>query len=168
MKCQKCDKLATFHITDLSGDQLLALHLCADCVKDYLQPDKPAKKAPAVTSMLASQLTIGQTAEELAELDDKQCPICGISFYEFRQGGRLGCPNDYVFFFTELDPLLNNVHGSVEHVGKKPKRGSHDTQPQTELIKLRREMKEAVDREDYELASELRDQIKSVDGESRS
>ena len=163
MKCQKCDKLATFHITDLSDGQLLALHLCQDCVQDYLQPEKKTKKTPVVSSIISNQLKIGQTAEELAELDEKQCPICGISFYEFRQGGRLGCPNDYVFFYAELEPLLNNVHGSTEHVGKRPARGEHDTQPQTELIRLRREMKEAVDCEDYELASELRDRIKSVE-----
>ncbi len=166
MKCQKCDKLATFHITDLSGDQLLALHLCADCVKEYLQPEQPVEQSSEVTNIISKQLKLGQTTEELAELDDKQCPVCGISFYEFRQGGRLGCPNDYVYFADELEPLLNNVHGGVEHIGKKPKRGAHDTQPQTELIKLRREMKEAVDREDYEKASELRDRIKSVEGES--
>lgn len=167
MKCQKCDKPATFHITDLSGDQLLALHLCADCVKDYLQPEKPVQPTGAVSNIISKQLKLGQTTEELAELDDKECPVCGISFYEFRQGGRLGCPNDYVFFANELEPLLNNVHGSGEHVGKRPERGAHDTQPQTELIRLRREMKEAVDHEDYELASELRDRIKSVEGESR-
>jgi protein arginine kinase activator len=142
--------------------------LCADCVKDYLQPDKPAPEPAEVTSIISKQLKLGQTTRELAELDDKECPICGITFYEFRQGGRLGCPHDYVFFAEELEPLLNNVHGSVEHAGKKPQRGSHDTQPQTELIRLRREMKEAVDREDYELASQLRDRIKSVEGESRS
>ena len=149
MKCQKCDKLATFHITDLSDSQVLALHLCQDCVQDYLQPEKKPKKAPTVTNIISKQLKIGQTAEELAELDDKQCPICGISFFEFRQGGRLGCPNDYTCFYPELEPLLNNVHGSTEHIGKRPSRGKHDTTSQTELIKLRRDMKEAVDKEEY-------------------
>lgn len=166
MKCQKCDKLATFHITDLTDDQLLALHLCPDCAKEYLQPEEevPVSKAPAITNIISKQLKIGQTAEELAELDDKQCPICGITFYEFRQGGRLGCPNDYVFFESELEPLLNNVHGNSLHVGKRPKRGTDDTQQQTKLIKLRREMKEAVDKEEYEVASELRDRIKTIEG----
>ena len=167
MKCQKCEKPATFHITDLTGDQLLALHLCPDCAKEYLQPATPVSKAPIITNLISKQLKIGQTAEELADLDDKQCPVCGITFYEFRQGGRLGCPHDYVFFAAELEPLLNNVHGHTEHVGKRPLRGDHDTQSQTELIKLRREMKEAVDQEQYELASRLRDKIKSIEGGAR-
>lgn len=166
MKCQKCEKPATFHITDLSGDELLALHLCPDCAKQYLQPEQPSKES-MLTGVLAKQLKVGQTAEQLADLDDKQCPVCGITFYEFRQGGRLGCPHDYVYFEPELDALLVNVHGKTQHVGKRPKRGVDDTQQQTELIRLRREMKEAVDREDYESASELRDKIKMIEEESQ-
>ena len=142
---------------------MLALHLCPDCAKEYLQP-APVSKAPVISNIITKQLKIGQTAEELADLDDKQCPVCGITFYEFRQGGRLGCPHDYVYFAAELEPLLNNVHGSTTHTGKRPARGADDTRSQTELIKLRREMKDAVDQEEYERASQIRDQIKSIEG----
>lgn len=165
MKCQNCEKPATFHITDLTGDELLALHLCADCAKDYLQPDTPEQSAPTLTGVLEQQLKLEQTAEDLKELDSRICPICGISFYEFRQSGRLGCPHDYSFFGSELEPLLVNVHGDNVHVGKRPVRGSHDTEAQTEVIRLRREMKEAVENEDYERASELRDRIRTIEGE---
>ena len=51
MKCQKCEKPATFHITDLSGDEVLALHLCPDCAKTYLQPDEPEGETAAPTTM---------------------------------------------------------------------------------------------------------------------
>lgn len=169
MKCQQCEKPASFHITDLTGDELLALHLCADCAKHYLQPDedKTSLAAPTLTGVLEQQLKLDQTTEDLKELDAKQCPICGISFYEFRQEGRLGCPHDYVFFQEELEPLLVNVHGDHQHAGKTPLRGVVDTEAQTELIRLRREMKEAVEHEDYELASRLRDKIRSVEGASK-
>ena len=65
-------------------------------------------------------------------------------------------------FSDELEPLLQNVHGENEHIGKQPKRGFHDTQSQTELIRLRREMKEAVEQENYEQASKIRDQIREI------
>jgi len=133
MKCNKCAKQATFHITDLTGDGVLALHLCPDCAKQYLQTEE------------------GEKTDASA-----------ISFYEFRQGGRLGCPHDYVFFSDELEPLLQNVHGENKHVGKQPKRGFYDAESQTELIRLRREMKEAVEQENYEEASKIRDQIREI------
>ena len=128
MKCQKCEKPATFHITDLTGDELLALHLCPDCAKHYLQAEEPQVEAPVVSGMIQKQLKLEKTAEDLKELDSRECPICGISFYEFRQAGRLGCPHDYVFFGKELEPLLINVHGDSKHVGKHPKRGIRDTE----------------------------------------
>ncbi len=168
MKCQKCEKPATFHITDLTGDQILALHLCPDCAKDYLQPSEPVVQTPLMSGVITKQLKISQTAEELAELDEKQCPVCGISFFEFRQSGRLGCPHDYEFFGAELEPLLKNVHGHTEHGGKHPKRGGYDLKVQTELIRLRREMKEAVEREDYESASNLRDKIHAIEKDNQA
>lgn len=169
MKCQKCQKQATFHITDLTGDDLLALHLCPDCAKQYLQPEEALPDAPVMSNVLSQQLKpLEQAAEDLRELDSKECPICGISFYEFRQAGRLGCPHDYVFFGNELEPLLVNVHGDNQHVGKQPKRGVRDTESQTELIRLRRQMKEVVESEDYEKATELRDRIRKIEGEGQS
>jgi len=103
MKCQKCEKPATFHITDLTGKEgLLELHLCPDCAKAYLQTGEAEQETPKISGVLSTQLKLEQTAEDLKELDGKECPICGISFYEFRQAGRLGCPHDYVFFGEEL------------------------------------------------------------------
>jgi len=171
MKCQKCQKQATFHITDLTGDDLLALHLCPDCAKQYLNTDEsaPDKDADMMSGVLQQQLKpLEKTADDLHALDSKKCPICGISFYEFRQAGRLGCPHDYVFFGDELEPLLVNVHGDNQHVGKQPKRGVRDTESQTELIRLRRQMKEVVEQEDYEKASQLRDQIRKIEGEGKN
>ncbi|MEM7781960.1 MAG: UvrB/UvrC motif-containing protein [Planctomycetota bacterium] len=163
MKCQKCQKQATFHITDLTGDELLALHLCPDCAKQYLKTDETPSEGPMTNALQKQLKPLEQAAEDLRELDSKVCPICGISFFEFRQAGRLGCPHDYVFFQAELEPLLINVHGQNHHVGKQPKRGVRDTESQTELIRLRREMKEVVEQEDYERATEIRDQIRSIE-----
>jgi protein arginine kinase activator len=168
MKCQQCEKPATFHITELTGDEPEELHLCEDHARDYLtQSDNAEPSAPTLASALAQQLTVGQTADELARLDQQVCPVCGITFYEFRHAGRLGCPYDYVCFEKELDPLIVNIHGENRHAGKRPKRGAQGTDRQTELIRLRREMKEAVDKEEYERASELRDEIRKIEQRSR-
>ena len=132
-----------------------------------MQPEEPEDDLAAPTTMgfLQQQLKLEQTAEDLKELDSRQCPVCGITFFEFRQNGRLGCPHDYEFFGNELEPLLLNVHGGQEHIGKRPKRGGDNTESRTQIIRMRREMKEAVEREDYERASELRDQINSIEGD---
>ena len=164
MKCQQCDKTATFHITELDAGKPHELHLCEECARNYLTETE--EQTPAVTNlagMLAQQLALGETAEELARLEQKACPDCGITFLEFRKQGRLGCPRDYTFFAKELEPLLVNIHGETEHCGKVPHRLPRNTQRQTELIRLRREMKEAIGAEQYERASQIRDQIRRLE-----
>ena len=169
MKCQHCEKPATFHITELTGAVPQELHLCEEHARQYLtQPEDQTEPQPTVTEAINKQMKLGQTAEELAKLDKRACPVCGITFYEFRNHGRLGCPHDYVCFASELEPLLVNIHGETQHLGKRPKRGSEGTDRQTDLIRLRREMKEAVEREDYEGASQLRDKIRHIEKEGQA
>ena len=36
MKCQKCDRAATFHITDLIDGEPNELHLCEECAQAFL------------------------------------------------------------------------------------------------------------------------------------
>lgn len=167
MKCQQCDKLATFHITELTGGgKPQEMHLCEEHARQYLtQPENAADSAAqaSLAGVLAHQLAVGQTAEELAKLDQRSCPVCGITFYEFRNQGRLGCPHDYVCFEKELEPLIVNIHGETEHKGKVSARFPEGTESRTQLIRLRREMKEAINEEQYERASALRDEIRKIE-----
>ena len=155
MKCQQCEKPATFHITELTGGQPQELHLCEGCAKSYLTHGEPGS-AP-----------VAPTLANVAKLDQRSCPVCGISFYEFRNQGRLGCPHDYVYFEKELTPLIANIHGETQHVGKRPRGHEGGTDEHTELIRLRREMDEAKQKEHYERAAELRDQIRQLEKKKR-
>ncbi len=165
MKCQKCERPATFHITELAAGKPQELHLCEECAREYLtQSDAPETPSSGLAGALAQQLAVGQTAQELARLDQQACPVCGITFFEFRNKGRLGCPHDYIGFQKELEPLLLNIHGEIQHTGKHPRRSNEDTDRYTQLIRLRREMKDAITAEEYERASRLRDEIKQIRG----
>ena len=165
MKCQQCEKTATFHITELTGGKPQELHLCEDHARQYLTQSDAGEPAspPSLAGALKSQMALSQTAEELAELDQQACPVCGLAFSEFRNQGRLGCSHDYVCFEKQLEPLIINIHGANEHTGKRPQRYAAGTERHTDLIRLRREMKEAVAHEKYEQAKELRDEIRRIE-----
>ena len=172
MKCQKCAKPATFHITDIvEKGKHREFHFCDEHARQHLAPPDDTSEPPI--SELAKKLIIGGTgigpgassgvSREPSPADKQVCPICQITFLEFRNSGRLGCPYDYEVFRDELMPLLENIHGETRHSGKVPKRAPRNTQQQTTLIQLRNELKRAVAAEDYEAAARLRDKIKGIE-----
>lgn len=179
MKCQKCDKPATFHITELMDGEPVVLHLCEQHANEYLHKTPPAEENSESGETLKSakkeagfpeeetikNSPLHQATEELKELDFQVCPVCGLDFQEFRKNGRFGCPNDYNCFGPHIEQLLLGIHGYTEHIGKHP---LHNTNSQGHLIllRLRREMEEAVAIEDYERASRLRDKIRSLEKEN--
>ncbi len=173
MKCQQCDKQAVFHITELETGEVRELHLCEDHARNYLNQSEAAEGGDEDTSAggLTGPLTVGQTADELALLDKKACPMCGITFFEFRNQGRLGCPHDYVHFEKELEPLIANIHGGTQHTGRRPERSTAEgaaplpegTEELTSVIGMRRSMQEAILCEDYERAREERDAIRGIE-----
>ncbi len=167
MKCQHCEKPATFHITELTDEVPEELHLCEECARTYLmQAEVKEDDVPSIAGALAQHLKINEAAEQLAKLDQQACPLCGITFYEFRHVGRLGCPHDYICFEEEIDPIISNIHSATTHVGKQPRSGAEGTDQRTDLIRLRREMEQAIEIEDYEKASQLRDQIADLEDET--
>ena len=160
MKCTQkgCTRAATLHITEILGeDQFEELHLCEECAQKYLY--EPQQKA--------SPKGGAAPADEVDEpgVSNRECPVCGIKFVEFRNSGRLGCPHDYQEFREELTPLLENIHGEKQHVGKFPKRAPNASRRQYKLIKLRSELRTAIEEEQYENAAKLRDQIQTLESE---
>ena len=158
MKCQRCAKQATLHITEVLGDDRFEeLHLCEDCAKKYLYEPAQAQQA---TKKAGGKPT---SADLPADIGAKQCDICGVKFVEFRNTGRLGCPHDYDAFREELLPLLESIHGDTRHHGKAPRRAPKARTSHVELTQLRKQLQQAVHDEKYEEAARIRDQIRQLE-----
>lgn len=158
MLCQRCKKnTATVHLTEIVKNTKREKHLCDKCAA---QEGVTVKAHVPLNELLANFVMAQSGARELAKLT---CPECGMTFAEFRNHGLLGCPADYDAFAKALGPLLERAHeGASHHVGKVPARAGAEQVKQIELIRLRRELNAAVQREDYETAARLRDQIKDL------
>jgi protein arginine kinase activator len=157
MKCQRCPKQATLHITEVLGDERFEeAHLCEECAKKYLYEPSPMKK-PAKG---------GEGAVEGGEPDalgEKQCEACGLKFVEFRNHGRLGCPHDYDSFKDDLMPLLESVHGETKHAGKSPHKLPQSPGSQLELVQLKKKLQQFITDEKYEDAARVRDRIRQLE-----
>ncbi|GBD37515.1 Protein-arginine kinase activator protein [bacterium HR36] len=163
MKCQRCnEKRAVFHITEILGKgQHEELHLCEECGARYLAEPMP-------DAQLASGGGSSVEPELLQHWEQLRCPECGGTLKDFRNTGRLGCPHDYNFFRDQLQPLLQSIHGDVQHVGKVPERNKAARELRQELARLRRQMQELVNLERYEEAAQLRDRIRDLETRANS
>ncbi len=163
MQCQSCGlRPATVHVTRIVQGQVEQAHLCAQCAQESGEIDMLANPAALLQSLLANFAGQGQTLQTEKET---RCPSCGFRFSEFRETGRLGCPSCYTHFRAELEPLLRRLHGTTEHRGKLPLRRGGAFERDRKLQTLRRDLQQAVAREEYEQAARLRDEIKQFESE---
>lgn len=155
--CQECSKQkATIHLTDFVDGKPVQMHLCEECYA--AQKGLP----PLSQSKLFAQL-ISAIAPDLQKVTDEECPNCGISYMEFRQTLRMGCPEDYEVFEEPLQELLLRLHGAEQHVGKIPVGRAQKGTRQVRLDALQRELTEVVSREDFEEAARIRDEVKKLE-----
>jgi len=166
MKCENCNNSATVHLTEIKGGKKIEKHLCENCAAQ-LEGIGSMKGHQPINELLTNFVMAhsGLTKEQ-----GLQCDACGITWAEFRQGGLLGCANDYKVFERELAPLIQRAHeGATHHIGKVPTRKgavgvpAKRRTPDTE--RLKKDLARAVEAEDYERAAKLRDQIRQAEAE---
>ena len=157
--CERCQQAkATVHITD-TIPQKRERHLCEDCA----EKEGVIIKQPHPTSNeILQQFLKHKTG--LGTIEDMTCSRCGMTFREFQTKGQLGCPHDYEAFEKVLMPLIERAHeGSTQHIGKVPATAGETIRKQAGLMRLRRELQDAVEHEDYEVAARVRDQIQTLE-----
>ena len=158
MVCQRCQEAkATVHITDTLPEKR-EQHLCEDCA----EKEGVIIKQHHTTNEILQQFIKQKTG--LGKGEGVTCPKCGLTFREFQLKGQLGCPNDYAAFEKLLMPLIERAHeGGTHHVGKIPVTADGVTRKDAGLFQLRRELRKAIEEEDYELAAKVRDQIQHME-----
>lgn len=155
MLCQHCKKqTATVHLTDLVKGEKRERHLCDACAA---QEGVIVKQHVSVPDLLNSFLMSQSGVNELARL---RCPECGMTFIEFRSQGLLGCPRDYEVFGEALGSVIERAQeGKTHHTGKEPGQVGEVNALERERQNLQRELRDAVESEDYERAARLRDRL---------
>lgn len=158
VECQHCKQAkATVHITDTVPEKR-ELHLCEECA----EKEGVIVKQHHTTNEILQKFIKHKAG--LVTANDIACPKCGTTFREFQVKGQLGCPHDYEVFNKFLAPLIERAHqGATHHVGKVPRTADDVVRRQTGLKRLRHELQEAIDQENYESAARVRDQIEALE-----
>jgi len=150
MLCERCGKnKATVHAVKTLNGVTREEHICADC----------ASKAGIFDTgvLLGSLFSTGRGVK-------KVCSNCGCTYEDFSRTGLVGCSECYKEFSNELMPVLRRMHGNAKHVGNAPAEVSEQLEKEHKIDELRERLKEAIEKEDFENAAVLRDEINALKG----
>ncbi|MFH0753339.1 MAG: UvrB/UvrC motif-containing protein [Candidatus Omnitrophota bacterium] len=188
MKCDKCAKKASVHLTEIVDSKVMEMHLCEDCARDQ---SEHMEQQFGLADLLAGLTDFGkQVPSAHKNTPALQCGACGLTYDDFRKFGRFGCAHCYVAFKPQLKTLLKKIHGSSAHLGKAPVQYEPleevipavaaaevpvsalpgvlpgETPQVSELDRLRAQLQAVIAQEDFEQAAILRDMIRALDGRS--
>lgn len=176
MVCQRCkQRPATVQITQVINGHKSEMYLCEYCAgtrQDLvinLPFNMPSFNMPFNISNLLSSImeNINNISPLPVQKEFLQCDTCGMTFEEFTQYGKFGCANCYGVFGSKLIPVFRRLHGNTKHTGKVPARIGKEIRSVKEISNLKMMLEEAIKREEYEKAAQIRDKIKALEAEQK-
>lgn len=168
--CEECGvNEACYTISVMMGGQITQRHLCADCMAK-MNMNLAAGNVKHLLSAIMSAITgsVEEALDAAAQENDEAagaavvCERCGISLSQFTKSGKLGCPQCYKAFREQLTPMLQQIHGRVQHAGRKPLDTEAAQRRRAVYDRLTRQLEQAVAMEDFESAAVLRDQLRHL------
>lgn len=167
MLCQECgNKHATLHFTKIVNGEKTEFHICETCAREKGELIPGTSNGFSIHNLLSGLLDFdpgGKSAFNGSKPQPARCEECGLTYTQFSKIGRFGCSSCYKYFSERLDPLLKRVHGNVVHVGKVPVRSGGRIKQQREIERLKRELQLKIEREEFEAAAGIRDQIRELE-----
>ncbi len=162
--CEECGvNEACYTISVMMGGQVTQRHLCADCMAK-MNMNLAAGNIKHLLSAIMSAIsgTAEEAAAAVAPETDVVCERCNTTLSQFTKSGKLGCPHCYTSFREQLTPMLQQIHGRVQHAGRKPLDTEAAQRRSAVYGSLSRQMEQAVAMEDFESAAILRDQLRRL------
>lgn len=160
MLCQNCGKYeATTHVKRIVNGETAEAHLCTDCAGALGYTDVFGGFSDTFSDLLGS--FFGEPTVSALSSRTVRCEKCGNTFNDIVNSGKIGCADCYATFYDKLLPSLQRIHGKTRHEGKTPKAVKAEGN-QVNKAELLEELSEAVERQDFEKAAELRDKIKAM------
>lgn len=151
MLCERCKKneATTYYEQNINGMKS-KYHLCSSCAQDM-----------GVGGLFSDMFFT--FPQEDHYIDSERCKKCGKTFEDIVRTGKVGCENCYIQFRDRMKGSLRNLHGKTSHIGKTPT--EYRNTKTDEIAKLKHQLQGAIDRQEFELAAKIRDEIKDKEGE---
>ncbi|HEY9595123.1 MAG TPA: UvrB/UvrC motif-containing protein [Spirochaetia bacterium] len=163
MKCEICGlRDAVIHIRQIQKDLVHELHICEECAQEKGLIREEDTELPIAN--LLSGLLEGKDVTGATEGKDV-CPRCGMKATEFRKQGKLGCPECFQAFEKDVRAIVSQMAARPRHTGRLPRAVAAEITPSEKGEGLREELRIAVEREEYELAAQIRDRLRELESD---
>lgn len=161
--CVRCDSPASIQVTNVVNGQASDMFFCQDCAPTVMLVQHDAGKEKAKLLKAFDPFQAGLMLRRGVD-PTLACPECGTTFARFRETGRFGCAHDYKAFGAHIGALLQSIHKARSYTGKVPggERQVREGVLLDELMLTQEALERAIEREDYEEAARLRDQIRRL------
>ncbi|MCL2023875.1 MAG: UvrB/UvrC motif-containing protein [Oscillospiraceae bacterium] len=154
MLCQICGiNEATTHLKRNINGNKSEQFLCSACAKEH--EGGFSLSLPDVFQGLFGAFNQPAAAAK----ESRRCPKCAMSFGEIAHLGKVGCADCYRTFYDQLESTIQRIHGRSIHASKPPAET-----PQDRITKKKAQLQEAIQVQNFELAAQLRDEIKALEG----
>ena len=162
MMCDECGiRPATIRITTIVNGEKRDRNLCSECLASSQRIKKDfSNLAGHLNGLLDALKSSAAKSEET--IPEIECSRCGTTYEAYRKTGLVGCAQCYNDFREPLQAMMSRVHGHTQHVGRIPGGADKQLSMKLKLEKLRQELNQAIQSEEYETAASLRDQIRSL------
>ncbi len=141
-------------------------HLCSVCAQDSAEYQNIKNNMNfGIGDFLTGMFTGGKNSA-ISEPATDVCPTCKMPYNDFLKRGKLGCGDCYTAFAGKIKRPLRQIHGAAEHMGKVPKRGGGELLISRKISALEEELSVAVQKQDFERAAKLRDEILDIKAQS--
>lgn len=176
MLCEKCkeNNASVFYEENINGKKR-SYALCHSCAKELEKSGElPGENAfdsfgfSSPISALHDSLfgSLFSSGEQSMHLNaPKSCSACGSTLRDLRKNGKAGCGECYKTFSSELEPTIRSIHGNAKHTGRVPSAFREKHTKENEMKALRQELKDAISKEEFEMAATLRDKIKELEND---
>jgi len=172
MLCEKCGKNeAVTHIRQNINGVQSESYLCENCaagITGKINGEYSKLFSDfgfGIDSMLGSIFGQDFLTENVIAKPEKSCKMCGSTISSIRNTGNVGCAECYSTFKDELMPLVQRIHGKTAHSGRGPVEEEAKKILMEKIADLENELKEAIDKEDFEEAVKIRDELKELRGQ---
>lgn len=168
MRCNICKKdNAIIHIREYTDIGVRRINLCLECALKRGLNTAVDNIDLLLADIIKKVLNIPSNRNKVGKKSSRQnitivCPSCGMSLHNFSKELKVGCPICYTVFEKIIDLIIYNYNNSLSYLGKLPDDIKKVTIQRSKLKRLKRELKESLDLEEYMKAAVIRDEIKEI------